>query len=538
VRTATPARLVPAAVWAVGAAIFFRTPIFSGFDTLTGDEGDVRLVVFLHEHWWKVVQGDAGWRDPPAFFPADDVLSYSDTFVLNTVLYVPLRLIGVDPFVAVQLCVIALTGLGFAAVYLLLRRHVGLERVACSLLAAAVAFANNLYIDTAHAQLFSVNVVALIVLLALEAWRAPPPVAPWWAAASGAGLGLLLWSNFYFGWFAVVAAAVAGSVTAVLLVATGGATQLVAAVGARWRPIVAAVGAISVGLVPFLITYWPALGDRRSRSYQEVAGLAPRPFDTVNVGRDNVAWGWLMRSLTDDDERLVQLNRAVALTPLLLIATLLAGVMLAADWRRHGRSPLAFAGVVASITSLALIVLPVQFGFGGAWAWLHRLVPGGSAIRVYARIELVTVLTAVIAVACALKVLECQHIRRIPSYVLTLVVLVIAGEQINTTENFRELDRRPQVAMLDAVPAAPDGCRAFWVVPPSGRNADHASIDAMLIAHRIGIPTLNGYSGWMPDGWDLQPGSETYTANVAAWIEQHGLTGTTCAYDLDAHDWR
>ena len=115
---------------------------------------------------------------------------------------------------------------------------------------------------------------------------------------------------------------------------------------------------------------------------------------------------------------------------------------------------------------------------------------------------------------------------------------VVAVEQINVTDNFRELDRGEQVAMLDAVPPAPDDCTAFWVLPATGRNPDHASIDAMLIAQRIGIPTVNGYSGWTPDGWNLQPGSDAYQVELSRWLDRSGLSQTTCTYDLARHAWR
>ena len=531
------ARALPGAVWAVAATIFFRTPIFSGFHTVTGDEGDLRLVVFLHEHWWKVVQGDADWRDPPAFFPAHDVLSYADTFAVNALLYVPLRVVGVDPFVAVQLCLMALTALAFFSVYVLLRRHVGTGRVAASLLAATVAFANNLYVDTAHAQLFSVAIVPLVLLLGVEAWRSTSRRAALaWSAAAGATLGALLWSNFYFGWFAVVAAVVGGVVAGAIMAASGAGRLGLAAVRARWERLVAAGCGLALMMVPFLLTYRPALEAGRDRSYDEVAGLAPRPFDMVNVGRDNLAWGWLMRALAGDHERLEQLNRATALTPVLLICTILAGVVLVLDWRGNGRTPLNVAGVSASITALALVALPVQFGFGGAWSWLHRFVPGGAAIRVYSRIEVVNVLVATLALSCAL---QCQQIRRSTSYVLTLVVLgVIAVEQVNLTDNFRELDRDAQSALLDGVPDPPDDCIAFAVLPPADRDPDHSSIDAMLIAQRIGLPTVNGYSGWVPEGWDLRPGTDSYATELREWLDRHDLAASSCRYDLDAHVWR
>ena len=59
----------------------------SGFRRLGGDSGDTRLATLLHEHWLKVASGDASWRTPNFFHPVADTLGYSDTFVLDLVLY-------------------------------------------------------------------------------------------------------------------------------------------------------------------------------------------------------------------------------------------------------------------------------------------------------------------------------------------------------------------------------------------------------------------------------------------------------------------
>ena len=107
-RVVTPAArrdsLIASCGWVIGVLVFFRDAIFSGFDTITGDEGDARLVVFLHEHWWQVWHGERPWRTPPMFHPVSNVLSYSDTFLLDQLLYTPLRMLGVEPFIAYQLC--------------------------------------------------------------------------------------------------------------------------------------------------------------------------------------------------------------------------------------------------------------------------------------------------------------------------------------------------------------------------------------------------------------------------------------------------
>ena len=54
--------------WAAGAMVFFRRPLFTGFHSITGDSGDTRLIIYLHEHWVQVFRGLAAWRDPAFFY--------------------------------------------------------------------------------------------------------------------------------------------------------------------------------------------------------------------------------------------------------------------------------------------------------------------------------------------------------------------------------------------------------------------------------------------------------------------------------------
>jgi hypothetical protein len=539
--------------WAIGAAIFFRTPLATGFGTITGDEGDARLVTFLHEHWWQTLRGDATWDSPPIFHPTTGTIAYADTFVLDLVLYVPLRIVGVPPLVAFQCCLIALTAIGFASMYRLLYRHVGLAEAPSLVLAAVASFANNLYVDTGHAQMYAACVVPLVALLAVESWVAPTPRRRMViGGAAGAVLGLLTWSSFYIGWFAIVIGLVALVVVAV--VQWRDRAVLARASWERRGAVAGAAGGFVAMIVPFVATYASALGEGRGRSYDEVAGLAPRPFDLVNVGDRNVVWGRIVAALTGDDGRLELLHRAVAITPLLAASTVVGGIVLVRRSVRHGWSPRRTAGVVAAVTAVLIALLPIQFGFGGAWAWFHRLVPGGSAIRVYGRISVVNGFVAVLAAGCLLA----ESARRSGGGTarrLTLVlVALLAIEQVNLTDRYRELDRAAQDARFAAVPTPPEWCRSFHLVPESGRDPDHASIDAMWIAQRTGVPTVNGYSGWQPDGWALRPDDDTvdatvddtvdatvdatYEQRVAGWVTRSDLAAVHCTFDAATRTWR
>ena len=58
---------VPVITWLVGATVFFRDQLTSGFDKIMGNEGDARLIVLNHEHWFDVLPGGASGRGR-AFF--------------------------------------------------------------------------------------------------------------------------------------------------------------------------------------------------------------------------------------------------------------------------------------------------------------------------------------------------------------------------------------------------------------------------------------------------------------------------------------
>jgi hypothetical protein len=64
------------------------------------------------------------------------------------------------------------------------------------------------------------------------------------------------------------------------------------------------------------------------------------------------------------------------------------------------------------------------------------------------------------------------------------------------------------------------------------------ALDATFIAMKHSIPTLNGYSAWVPPGYHcLDPEVREYMDDVDKWIRQNGLTGV-CVLDVDARTMR
>jgi hypothetical protein len=84
-------------------------------------------------------------------------------------------------------------------------------------------------------------------------------------------------------------------------------------------------------------------------------------------------------------------------------------------------------------------------------------------------------------------------------------------------------------------------CRSFFMKPASRDYMSRAddmwglySIDAMFIALKTSIPTLNGYSALAPPGWSMSHAHEPgYLPAVGNWIAQNRLQGV-CMLDIDA----
>ena len=101
----------------------------------------------------------------------------------------------------------------------------------------------------------------------------------------------------------------------------------------------------------------------------------------------------------------------------------------------------------------------------------------------------------------------------------------------DVTQGRNRLDRRRAGAAA--------GCRAFYVVPaPVRRNATRSTRTTPCCAQIRGIPTLNGYSSWFPDGWALdEPASPGYAAAVRAWVEKTHIEGEVCGLEPRSGRW-
>lgn len=252
--------------------------------------------------------------------------------------------------------------------------------------------------------------------------------------------------------------------------------------------------------------------------------MLPRPLSWINPPGDSLCWG---RWHSDTDPRFFPGEHYLFLgvLPACLLVLALPGLFS----RRAVESRRLAAGAALAFVALLLFTLNVR-GFS---PYLHLIfLPGVSAIRAVTRIVLVLLFPAALAIACGITQLQ-QGIARkrgiVPALIVAvlLVVLVVVEQTMDAASASRWTKQQCQqrvAALVAEVLQHDPAARLFVDVRANGQGSsweeDRQHLTAMAAAQVLGIPTLNGYSGWSPRGWSAFQRWEDYAAWKAAVVDR------------------
>lgn len=540
---------LPVALYLAGAFVFFRSQILSKFDLVFGDRGDARLIAFLHEHVYQWLSFRSTLLSPPFFYDVPQTLGYSEAFLLNQVVYAPLRLLGADPYLALSLVIVALSVASFACGYLFLRR-LGVSRAIAALGALVMTFPNNLYIKSRHLQHFAVYylpVVAWCVAVAAMEIHTRPRRACLFGGVAGLVLGMVFSTGYYMAWFF-------GLGLVVLTIVAAGLVW--PALRDWWRQggwrvaqlLFWTVLGFGAAIAVFLEIYAPALASGATRTLGDYLLFAPHPEELFNVGNWNLIWSRPIAAIgiVSAEQRAFG-ETSLAITPILQLLLLVAGgfALRRRCWPQTAQGRVARALALGGLIVCVLFyVFIIKVNEQTLFVWLQAYVPGAMAIRVGYRAMIVGNLFAVIAVAVAFDRIVRRALanprpsRRIVQVsVVSLLLAMVAIEQINAgpaTFMSRAYERQH----LARLGRAPSTCQTFFVAAQPDRQPYEVQIDAMMIALQQRLPTINGYSGFWPPGWELgDPKADNYERLAMKWARAHDLQDGLCRADVLTGAW-
>jgi hypothetical protein len=250
-----------------------------------------------------------------------------------------------------------------------------------------------------------------------------------------------------------------------------------------------------------------------------------------------------LKRLASDGRILGGGEQSIALTPglqILVIVSLLIGLR-TRYWNSDNRNELTRAVIIAgAAVYVALFLVTIKIHEQSVFLVFFKLVPGAGAIRAGYRAMVVANYFAIISVALAIGRISVMSSRysaadlKVKSTRAAVVALMALGvvEQINLTQGSM-VSRAFERAHFDNVSAAPTDCRSFYIASEPGQPPSIVQIDAMLVAQRVGIPTINGYSGNFPPGWEFyDSGDVNYERNARAWAAHRGIDAGLCRFDM------
>lgn len=500
----------PLLLLAISTAVFF-VPLLAGRNDVPGDLGDNRFNIYVLEHIWRWLTGlDQSLLSLPIFFPYPYTFGFSDVHVGSVAFYAAFRFIGWNEYDAFKAWLVIGYVLTFIASYLVLLR-LSISPWLAAIGAFAFAFSLPALVQVGHAQLTYRLGVPLALYSALRYAQSKRPLHLM-ALIGWTSLQMLI--NIYLGFFTLM---VAGIVFVVALLIEHPFSRgwfrsslgmlrepLLRRNAHRLGPVVVtlAVFGAALALLGFygFVSWLYGFG----RSWPEILTMVPRPWSYLLL--DSLPyWSHIsaaLPSITMRGEQ--QLFLGIPVTLLFLVAT---GYVII----RPGSASPALRLFIYSSLVLALVMTKIG---PLTLYWVVAQLPGFEALRAVSRFQLVGAFP--IVAACVLFIQQVTFLDRWRPVLVGLLALWLVGDvNMIGKSTFSSQESR---ARIDAVVAQAghasslDGSvlafRGDPAVPPYINQ-----IDAMFAAARLGIPTLNGYSG------NFVPGYE-YVASCDGFIRQ------------------
>lgn len=480
VRTITAWLLLP-----IGLVMAFGSVLVSGFQCIPGYSIDPRFNHYLLEHAYQWIAGNplhVSLWSPPFFYPAPNVLGYSDVMAGLVWLYAPLRWYGADPSSAFAGWILLVSALNYILFYGALRRWLSVTSWSASVAAFVFAFGVPRMAQMAHPQLWS---QAYILILLHGCWWLMRDEKQVWRGWSLVWIGVVLqfYTAFYPLWFA--------GFFLVLLIVAGffsRTTRLVLwrAVGTPAFPVMTVVGLVAVW--PLLRIYLSALEFSGPRPASEVTGLLPGLRSWWYVGSNHYLYGWIYRWWPSLVPSGAAYEKVLGFGPAAMITAWLG---LVCGPKQAGRRMLL-------ATTVLVMVLTIKLPSGWSpWFTVMEIVPGASAIRAVSRIGLTVMIPLCFGLAWQLDRIKTGWWR----WLIMALIVVEQGFAVPANDSTPVEQRVASIARAIGTNSGPVYI-AFRVEPGYQRGEEYEfHIDAMWAGLEAGVPVVNGYSGLIPAHW-------------------------------------
>lgn len=282
--------------------------------------------------------------------------------------------------------------------------------------------------------------------------------------------------------------------------------------------------------IPFIDIYIPLLHEFGQRNWNIVYPYLPQFNNFFDVGSDNLLWG----NLTWPKQGMQGVSLGIPYFTLMLFL----GLGLFAWKKTLNKKEILYRNYIDALllTVIVIWLFLLRHGDKSLWWFIYKFFPGGSAIRVPYRINMLVVFCIALFVALVLKEMQIKK-----QQVLCFLLLIAIVDNTNIHGIISIWNYGEQKIVLDKVSSPPEDSDCFIIVDSNGYQKSFLESNALAwqIANKYNIHTVNGYSGQYPPEYPVN--SWNYNENLVFelinWAMSKGVNNLVY-YDVSKNEWR
>ncbi len=494
----------------LGCYVLHRNLFWPSGDLIHGDLGDSRFVHLSLEHSWLWTSGarfiNSFWTAPWNFYPLKDNLLMSDVLLSSSWNYSSFRWLGLDPATSYQLWFMTSSIVNFLAMFWLSKR-LKLRFFGSVLAAWVFAYGMTRGASLVHPQLlpnYFVPISLGLLLLGVTLRDSQKSKSYVLIFLSGLTVGLQFWTSFYLVWFVVL--------TGIIYLAIFQRSIRQTFKDFEWAKIglAFAIGFLSVTSL-LAVKYLAAQSVVGHRSYGSIKQFLPSILALFLPPSGTWSHRWLFeinKSISPHWHEMVLFPGVISIVCLIYC---IRDFVIFRKWTVGSR---------ATIVWIVLMVLAVT----PLWKIVHSLIPGATAIRAVGRVSIAGLFPLALVIGYSanriLFLLKKKYGRAIGYTGALLFAFAFFVDQGISPDLF--FSKGNHLQRIESVISKIDrtSCRFFhyatrdpmWVA---------TELDAMWASIATELPTINGYSGHWPNGYEssgLLRGVDVTSNNVERWM--------------------
>jgi hypothetical protein len=518
--------LLAVALFLVGLSLFFKV------DRIPGDLQDARFNMYVLEHGYRwLIHLDSSFWSAPFFYPASNVITYSDNHLGSLLFYSAFRIFGASRESAFQLWAINIFTLNYFFTWLVLKRQ-DFHAIGAIVGAYIFTFPMIMAAQIIHIQLaprFMVPVAFWMAYRFLQCGK-PKHLCLFFVACA-----YQIYLDIYIGYFLILCLA-PFCLTLFLYrkqwidirsFITNGGTGILLRRSAEY--VGSCIGFVLV-LLPLAIPYYGAQQEMGRRNWEVVLQMLPR-WQSYLYAPGSIVWGKILHIGDDFLPYRWEHQLFFGLFPfssiLLFLYLYLKGKM-----PFQARLP----GLAMMTVFITLVVLTFYYRGFSLYRYVWAYFPGAGGIRGVTRIALVLVYP--VAFICGTIVTYLMNnppvvgVSWIRGVLATGILALVVADQAGEVASMSKLECKGRIVrLITKITEASEGHMdrtVLWVNSAIGEPYFMNHLDAMLAGQDLGLNVVNGYSGFTPKGYPRAMSSPTVDCCVALgfWAGVHPGTIT------------